>query len=667
MRGNKAFIRFIVPLSICVAAMACDAGTALFTDEELDSMFDITLSSDGEALSDGALLSSSEPIVVAVSRMPGSPEAASVSVSLYDADGAEAASVAFSSSAGSSIDVVRVDDLFGDLDPLSIPSDLPEGYYELRAMVLDARGQALSTYSTYVLVYSGTLGPVGLEVYPGGVEPGKASLLRLTGSIPPGRDPWIRWKVDGKLLAVGYLSERADRLAWRAPTVSGVYEARVELFPFRPIAGSEPPPFAKAEIRLALSSSGAEPDPLADRVAWSLFSFDGDLSDSGSRPRAAEPAAIGSPYLETHPLGYGYLLGGGAGVSSASTLLPIDEADGTLAAFSAAFTLGKSDDGLGVGSGVLLSAALGSGDGLVIGVDAGYPYLEVGQARVRADSTLGPSLSRLAVEVSPAEGGAGVRFYIDDKPAGDGLLAAEPFSSVPGACTVAGPGGFSAVYDELRVLRGAYPAFRLSETAARGGSLIAATGFEGAELDAGFSVEGAATPGEGKLVLAVGSSLAVAGSPPPSKGSALRVDLASGAFVASLALEGGGELSVSSGGAVTLRGSDAGLSVATLSAESPFRAGLGAARYQVSVARTADGLEVFGSDGVSASLDARPAEGAGWLLRPASDEPATLAAVSVSAFDPAMVSAAGRRDEAEAAPKDGLSLVIDASPLLASL
>ena len=201
MRGNKAFIRFIVPLSICVAAMACDAGTALFTDEELDSMFDITLSSDGEALSDGALLSSSEPIVVAVSRMPGSPEAASVSVSLYDADGAEAASVAFSSSAGSSIDVVRVDDLFGDLDPLSIPSDLPEGYYELRAMVLDARGQALSTYSTYVLVYSGTLGPVGLEVYPGGVEPGKASLLRLTGSIPPGRDPWIRWKVDGKLLA----------------------------------------------------------------------------------------------------------------------------------------------------------------------------------------------------------------------------------------------------------------------------------------------------------------------------------------------------------------------------------------------------------------------------------------------------------------------------------
>ena len=60
------------------------------------------------------------------------------------------------------------------------------------------------------------------------------------------------------------------------------------------------------------------------------------------------------------------------------------------------------------------------------------------------------------MDVSPAEGGAVVRFYIDDKPAGGGLLAAEPFSSVPGACSVAGPGGFAAVYDELRVLRGAY-------------------------------------------------------------------------------------------------------------------------------------------------------------------------------------------------------------------
>ncbi len=675
MRANRAFLRFLVPLSICVAAMACDAGSALFTDEELDSMFEIRLSTDGEALTDGASLSSLVPIDISVSRLPGAPEASSISISLYDADGDEAASIAFSPSPVASGNAVRVDDLFGELDPFSIPSGLPEGYYELRARVLDSRGQALSTYSTYALVYSGSLGPVGLEVYPGGVERGKVSLLRLTGSLPSGQDPWIRWVVDGKVLAVGYLSERADRLAWRAPMVNGVYEAKVELFPFRPIAGSTPPALAKAEIRLALSS--AAPDPLADREAWSLFAFDGDLSDSGTRPRAVEPATIGSPYLETHPLGYGYLLGDGLGLSSESAILPVDAPNGSLAAFSAAFTLGKADDGLAEGTGALLSAVLDSGQGLVIGVDTGYPYVAIGQALVRADSKLGSSLSRLAVDVSPAEGGAAIRFYIDDTPVGESLLRSELFSSVPGACSVAGPGGFIAVYDELRVLRGAYPAFRLSERAARGDAYIAATGFEGSELEAGFAVEGAAKLEARRLTLGAGSSLSIFGSPPASKGSALRVDLEAGAFISAVTLEGGGELAVSSAGSITLRGADTGLSVATRSSEAPFRVRPGVARYHISVAQSADGVKVFGSDGASVLVDARLDGASGWRLWPAVNTSATLAAVSVSAFDPAMVSSV-RRDSAaeglsmldsraEATPTGRLSIAVETPSVLANL
>lgn len=677
MRSNKATFRFLVPLSICVAAMACDAGTALFTDEELDSMFEITLSTDGKALSDGARLSSAEPIDVDVSRMPGAPEASAVSVSLYDADGDEAASVVFSSSRDAADDAILVDDLFGELDPLAIPSDLPEGYYELRALVLDSAGQALSTYTTYALVYSGSLGAAGLEVYPGSVEPGKVSLLRLTGSVPSGQDPWIRWIVDGKVLAVGYLSERADRLAWRAPAVNGVYEARVELFPFMPLAGSRPPALESAEIRLALSSTGVEPDPLADRVAWSMLSFDGDLNDSGSRPRAVEPVAVGSPYLETHPLGYGYLLGDGLGLYSGSTMLPIDEADGSVAAFTVVFALGKADEGFGSSSGTLLSVAMGSGESLVIGVQDGYPYVDIGSARARAVSTLGSSLSRLAVGVAPSGSGAVISFYIDDTPAGESFLASDLFSSAPGACFVAGQGGFVAVYDELRVLRGAYPAFRLSERAVRGDALTAATGFEDAVLDAGFAVEGEAGFDAGRLVLTDGSSLAVDGSPPSSMGSALRVDFEAGEFVAVLALDGGGELTVSSDGAIALRGADTGLSVSTRSSEAPFRSRPGAARYQVSVAQSPDGVKVFGSDGVFVLIDAWLAADSGWLLRSADDNRATLAAVSVSAFDPALVSAAGRGDKADARSPlaDGdqvvstteLSVVVVTSKLLANL
>ncbi|HQO66015.1 MAG TPA: hypothetical protein PLI66_04720, partial [Spirochaetales bacterium] len=134
---------------------------------------------------------------------------------------------------------------------------------------------------------------------------------------------------------------------------------------------------------------------------------------------------------------------------------------------------------------------------------------------------------------------------------------------------------------------------------------------------------------------------------------------------------------VSSAGSITLRGADTGLSVATRSSEAPFRVRPGVARYHISVAQSADGVKVFGSDGASVLVDARLDGASGWRLRPAVNTSATLAAVSVSAFDPAMVSSV-RRDSAaeglsmldsraEATPTGRLSIAVETPSVLANL
>ena len=309
MRTVKQRLFVFASILIAAATGACSMGGAIFTEEELDAMYSISVSADGMPLAAGARVSASEPRDIAVTGIDGAPEAATLEVRLSYPDGTEAAALAFSSGGEATPGARSVKSFENDVPPFTVPDDLPDGYYTLVARIKNAQGAILSKYSTAVLVYSGELPVPRLAVYPGIVTAGDVSLLMLEGDYPEGLDPWIRWTVDGSVRSVGLMSGRAARLAWKAPAASGVYLAKAELYPFQPPSGYDIAPLAKADIRLPLSTAAAPSDPLSSSETWSRLTFDGDFKDKGTRARTEEPVAEGSPYLETYPSGFGYLLG----------------------------------------------------------------------------------------------------------------------------------------------------------------------------------------------------------------------------------------------------------------------------------------------------------------------------------------------------------------------
>jgi len=637
--GSWKAIIFLIPM----IAMACDIGTALFTDEELDSMYEIALTQNGAKLLPGSLVSTSAGMGVSVTGIDGAPEAASVELSLIAPDGTEAADLTFSTAAASIPDARAVKDFASGIPAFTIPPGLADGYYVFRVLIRNVAGDTLSTFSTALLVSTKTFsGQPSLSAYPGRVVAGEISLLRLSMDDATGNvaDPWIRWIVDGSVQAVGYASERADRLAWRAPGISGVYAAKAEIYPFQPPAGFDIPPTAQARISLPLRTDEPYVDLLADNGEWSRLSFDGDFADRGPRPRESEPVAIGSPYLETYASGFGDLLGAGAGVSSSSPLVPVRRTDGRLAPFSALFVLAQPAGGSAGGSGSLLTVSgAGGSAGFEVGVDKGVPYLGSGEARVAASVALPRSgAARLALYVAPSGAGASVAFYVADAPAGGGVLEAALFETLPGACRVAGDAGYVAVYDELRVFDRPYPAFMMAEASDGGGAVISASGFEGGTLGAGVAAEGDVAVSDGRLRLGWGARLLVGPPGLPPQGSTVGFRLVSGDAAASLPLEDGSTLTIGSDGRVSLDAADTGLRIAATRD----------ARVAFALEPTGEGIKLYGQDGAWVSVPSRPAPDARWTLGATATGPAVIAAVSIRAF----VAASMAKDDDGAPRKD---------------
>lgn len=639
MRDEKTVswkaIVFLIPL----LAFACDIGTALFTDEELDSMYDIALTQNGAKLLPGSLVSTAAGMGIAVTGIDGAPEAASVELSLLAPDGTEAANLTFSTAAASIPNARAVKDFASGIPAFTMPPGLADGYYVFRLFIRNVAGDTLSTFSTALLVSAKPFsGQPSLSVYPGRVVAGEISLLRLSMDDTAGgvADPWIRWIVDGSVQAVGFASERADRLAWRAPGISGVYVAKAEVYPFQPPAGFDIPPMAQARISLPLRTDEPSVDLLADNGEWSRLSFDGDFADRGPRPRESEPAAIGSPYLETYASGFGDLLGAGAGVSSSSSLVPVRKPDGRLAPFSALFVLAQPAGGSAGGSGSLLTVSGADGSaGFEVGVDKGVPYLGSGEARVAASVALPRSgAARLALYVAPSGAGASVSFYVDDEPAGGGVIAAALFETIPGACRVAGDSGYVAVYDELRVFDRPYPAFRLAEASRGDGAVISASGFEGGILGPGLETEGDVAVSDGSLRLGWDARLLIGPPGLPPRGSTLAFRIVSGDVAASLPLEDGSTLTIGSDGRVSLNAADTGLRIAARRDS----------RVAFALETTDEGLKVYGQDGSWVPVPSRPAPEARWTLGAAATGPAVVADVSARAF---VASAVARKGEGE--------------------
>ena len=619
MRTATARTGTILLSLIMAAVSACDIGSALFTDEELDSMYEIGLSQSGSSISNGARVLGSIPIKVSVSSIDGAPEASYIDLRLLDSDGDEASALSF-----------PVDDKAVTVPPVTLPEDLADGYYQLNVSLRDSGGKMLSSYSSAILIFAGNLSISRLAAYPGEIIAGGVSLLKLEAAYSKGLDPWARWSLDGTRLSEGFISSHADRLPWRTPSASGVYLARAELFPFKPPAGFDVPPLAKAEIRLPVSGSSAAGDPFSRIASWSVLPFGADFKDHGQRPHEAEPVATGIPYLDTYATGFGYSMGAGAGAFSASSLLPVIEPGGLVAPFTAVFVIAPVAPGPKPGSGFLLVAFDDKGSrNFVIGIADGYPYVGSGGARVTSNAILPADVTRLAISVAPSIEGISVSFYLDERPAGTGSVPGSLFIDTPGACSIAGENGYVAIYDELRIIPGPYPAFYVSQALSKGASLIAASGFEGGSLGMDLTPSGGFSLGDGKLTLQPGSSLAVGSKGIPAAGASLSFELLEGVVESSIRLADGSELAVATDGSVRLDGAFLG-----------FKPAAGAqATRTVSIESTGDGIRLYGAGESSIKFNTRMAGDSRWQISAIGRVPAVLSKVTASAFSAPLAAA----------------------------
>lgn len=624
-------------------AGSCDIGTALLSEKELGSMYKIVLSQNSSTLVAGSRVDPAQSIGLSIAASDGAPDAAAVDVVLYAPDGSEAATLSFSPTAGAK-------DVLGELPAIALPKGLPNNYYTMQTTIRNAAGASLATSSTTLLVYDQEPTTPRLFVYPGTMRAGAVSLFRLQ-ELPAGVDPWIRWMVDGIIKAEGPASGKFDRLAWRAPESGGVFVARAEVFPFKPPLGFQGLAPARVEVKLPVPAALRSAAPVL--VPWSHFELDDGLADSGARTQLARPRVTGQPYLESYPSGFGYVLGDGDGITSSVSILPADALSDGIAECTISFTIAPLAGKFPGGTGRLFTSISETGtESIVVEVRDGVVTARSGADRVVSRTQLPAKAVRVAIHLAPARrrsAPAQVTIYQDSEQVAQGALPTDLFGSRAAASTIAGTDGFRAIYDDVSVLPGPYPAFLLAEQLRLGQALIAASGFEGAEVGPGIEPGAGAVPKDGQLELDAGATCAVGPAGLPPAGSMLSLEIKSGAVSVGLRLADGSMLSVDSSGVARL---DQRV-VATASN------GMPQSRMLVALETTDSGATLYGGSGELARLPARPAADARWILSAADGRPAVITRVSAAAFVPSLLGAA-TRPEAPAVsglkPSDGLAV-----------
>ena len=633
-------------LLTALIASSCDIGTALLSEKELGSMYKIVLSQNNTTLVAGSRVDPAQSINLSIAASDGAPDAAAVDVVLYAPDGSEAATLSFAPSAGAK-------DVLGEVPAIALPKGLPSNYYTMQTTIRNATGASLATSSTTLLVYDQEPATPRLFIYPGTIKAGTVSLLRLQ-ELPAGVDPWIRWVVDGIIKAEGPASGLYDRLAWRAPESGGVIVARADVFPFKPPLGFQGVAPSRVEVKLPVPAPAPIKSIGPAIVPWSHFELDDSLADSGARVQQARPQVLGQPYLESYPSGFGYVLGDGAGITSAVSLLPAEALSDGIAECTIYFTLAPVSGKFPGGTGRLFTSVSESGsESLVVEVRDGFVAARSGTDRIASRTQLPSKAVRVAIHLAPGKrrsGPAQVTIYLDNEQVAQGALPTDLFGSRAAASTIAGQDGFRAIYDDVAVLSGPYPAFLLAEQARLGPALIAASGFEGGAVGQGFELSAGAVPAAGQLDLDAGATCAVGPAGLPSSGSILSLDIRSGMVSVGLPLADGSMLSVDSSGVVRL---DQRI-VATAAS------GTMQSRMLVALETTDNGATIYGPEGELARVPAGPAPDARWIVSATGGRPAAITRISAAAFIPSLLSAETRPQSpgiSEIKPTTALAIV----------
>ncbi len=484
---------------------ACDDGIGLLTMDERQALYRAEVSGKGSALAvsaenPGAILDPTEGIRVSFETLRGSEEPSEFLVTLRDAPGTYTAAVRYRTGAspssegaeGSAPREIRVPTLGSFSGTFEVPPEFPDGYYELTMDARSAREESLSYSAIGLFLVRGSLPAPSILSYPPNPVPGARVLLVADLAGYEGRDPYLRWTVDGAVRAEGPASRGMDKLLWPAPPAGSAAPVGLALYPTAPppgVAYSFPPPRgASASLLVAPGTPVSQDEFTRPERFRALFRME-DTPDYEGVP-GGEASFLGTPRLDVHPGGFGLILGGdaGAGIRAPALLLPVRE--GRLQPCTILVRLVPSKS---VG-GVLFRAGSGSSDPVLeIRVVEGRPVAVLRTGDKAGELAAGTLLTPgrpvlLGVTLRPAGSSLEVGFLADGLPAGGGILrfGAEGWGP-EGVTTVAGPGGFEGLYEDVGVWAfdeldrpGVFPAFRYASRRALGTSLLLAEGFEGA-------------------------------------------------------------------------------------------------------------------------------------------------------------------------------------------
>jgi hypothetical protein len=330
--------------------------------------------------------------------------------------------------------------------------------------------------------------------------------------VDSGRDRlWLRWTQDGRVFAEGSLAAGFDKVVWQLPVREGAYTVRVDFYPGPPSSNSFSiaSPWSESMTMMARRDKANRPaDPFDSSSRFeTLFTFDGDLSDSGTRVQSSAVQLLGPPELTTYPGGFGYRIGTDAGIRAKQLGLDTKREGGAFSILLRA-SVESSSGNLLVLSGD--SAALS----LTVGFDEKGLYAEFKKDGLAAKSRPGRILDKgphdVMVSFIPGDGFASVLWTIDGKryPSPHLSLVGPLFSELD----LGGQGSATAIYDAIGVTldggNGPPALFASSIYRMTGDSLVVAEGFE-SEPGKGLVLRGSGTASAFSYSLDSGSSIAL--------------------------------------------------------------------------------------------------------------------------------------------------------------
>lgn len=404
---------------------------------------------------------------------------------------------------------------------------------------------------------------------------------------------WLRWSQGNRVFAEGPVAKGYDRVVWQLPPTDGPYSVRVDFYPGPP-SGDGYTVNSPWSQTLSFIAKAAAPDKFRDPLSrparfFSLFTFDGTIVDSGSRPIGASPALVGAPSLAAFPGGYGERFDAAAGFS-VSDLGFDPSTHGGKFSIVTRFNL----EGL---SGDLVSLPLDGGGRLAIGVDQGSLWLEYpgmgDAARVVPGIVLSKGFHDLMLSFSSVKSGVSVVWSLDG---GTRTRVTVPeFSARFDDLAVGGPSSAAAIWDGLGLSyddgEGPPRLFAWDRYRLDGSRVLLASGFEGG-IGSGLSSSGALNLRPLSVALEAGASLSSSADFATSSGIAISIGLRSGAFVLELRDPSNALVaSISSDGRV------ADSSGNQLASVAQNRSG-----FSISITKDDKGLEARGSDGVSVRI-----------------------------------------------------------------